>query len=200
MSCASKTRASNSCWAKQSWRRQRCVSSRRETSKPGAPARGCQPPGWSGVFSAPCTGALPGCPGQRIAAPARCPMPGLVVAVSGSVCQFRVCSCVLGHCTRSVGNAPLLFGCSAPYRVQCPLSGAVPLIGCSAPYRVQCPLSGAAPHIGCSAPYRVQCPRRTQLCIEELRVRPIGPSCHAPAQNDEEGITQRPAAQWQPGA
>ena len=34
-------------------------------------------------------------------------------AVSGSVCQFRVCSCVLGHCTRSVGNAPLLFGCSA---------------------------------------------------------------------------------------
>ena len=42
------------------------------------------------------------------------------VAVSGSVCQFRVCSCVLGRCTRSVGNAPLLFGCSAPYRVQCP--------------------------------------------------------------------------------
>ena len=36
MSCASKTRASNSCWAKPSWRRQRCVSSRRETSKPGA--------------------------------------------------------------------------------------------------------------------------------------------------------------------
>ena len=34
-------------------------------------------------------------------------------AVSGSVCQFRVCSCMLGHCTRSVGNAPLLFGCSA---------------------------------------------------------------------------------------
>ena len=32
-------------------------------------------------------------------------------------CQFRVCSCVLGRCTRSVGNAPLLFGCSAPYRV-----------------------------------------------------------------------------------
>ena len=41
-------------------------------------------------------------------------------AVSGSVCQFRVCSCVLGHCTRSVGNAPLLFGCTAPYRVQRP--------------------------------------------------------------------------------
>ena len=34
-------------------------------------------------------------------------------AVSGSVCQFRVCSCLLGHCTRSVGNAPLLFGCTA---------------------------------------------------------------------------------------
>ena len=48
------------------------------------------------------------------------------VAVSGSVCQFRVCSCVLGRCTRSVGNAPLLFGCSAPYRVQRPLSGAAP--------------------------------------------------------------------------
>ena len=35
------------------------------------------------------------------------------VAVSGSVCQFRVCSCLLGRCTRSVGNAPLLFGCTA---------------------------------------------------------------------------------------
>ena len=34
-------------------------------------------------------------------------------AVSGSVCQFRVFSCVLGRCTRSVGNAPLLFGCTA---------------------------------------------------------------------------------------
>ena len=34
-------------------------------------------------------------------------------AVSGSVCQFRVCSCVLGRYTRSVGNAPLLFGCTA---------------------------------------------------------------------------------------
>ncbi len=43
----------------------------RDTSRPGAPARGCQLPGWSGVFSASCTGALPGCPGQRIAAPAR---------------------------------------------------------------------------------------------------------------------------------
>ena len=45
--------------------------------------------------------------------------------VDGS-CQFRVCSCVLGRCTRSVGNAPFLFGCSAPYRVQRPLSGAAP--------------------------------------------------------------------------
>ncbi len=51
---------------------------------------------------------------------------GLVVAVSGSVRQFRVCSCVLGRCTRSVGNAPLLFGCSAPDRVQCPRSGVAP--------------------------------------------------------------------------
>ena len=36
MSCASKTRASNSCWAKPSWRRQRCESWRRVTSRPGA--------------------------------------------------------------------------------------------------------------------------------------------------------------------
>ena len=34
-------------------------------------------------------------------------------AVSGSVCQFRVFSCVLGRCTRSVGITPLLFGCTA---------------------------------------------------------------------------------------
>ena len=60
-------------------------------------------------------------------------------AVSGSVCQFRVCSCLLGQCTRSVGNAPLLFGCTAPYRVHRHVTGAAPLIGCSAPYRVQCP-------------------------------------------------------------
>ena len=32
--------------------------------------------------------------------------------VDGS-CQFRVCSCVLERCTRTVGNAPLLFGCTA---------------------------------------------------------------------------------------
>ena len=38
----------------QSWRKQRCVSSRRETSRPGTPARGCELPGWSGVFSASC--------------------------------------------------------------------------------------------------------------------------------------------------
>ena len=34
-------------------------------------------------------------------------------AMSGSVYQFRVCSCVLGRCTRSVGITPLLFGCTA---------------------------------------------------------------------------------------
>ena len=45
--------------------------------------------------------------------------------VDGS-CQFRVDSCVLGRCTRTVGNAPRLFGCSAPYRVQCHVTGAVP--------------------------------------------------------------------------
>ena len=55
------------------------------------------------------------------------------------MCQFRVCFCLLGRCTRSVGNAPLLFGCSAPYRVHRHVTGAVPHIGCSAPYRVQCP-------------------------------------------------------------
>ena len=43
------------------------------------------------------------------------------------MCQFRVYSCVLGRCTRSVCNVPLLFGCTAPYRVQHPISGAVPL-------------------------------------------------------------------------
>ena len=48
------------------------------------------------------------------------------VAGSGSVCQFRVCSCVLGRCTRSVGNAPFLIGCSAPYRVQRHVTGTVP--------------------------------------------------------------------------
>ena len=36
MSCASKTRASNSCWAKPSWRRRRCESWQRETSRPSA--------------------------------------------------------------------------------------------------------------------------------------------------------------------
>ena len=71
MSCASKTRASNSCWAKPSSRRKRWESWQRETSKPGAQARSCEPPCRPGVFSASCVGALPGCPGQRIAAPAR---------------------------------------------------------------------------------------------------------------------------------
>ena len=58
-----------------------------------------------------------------------CPVLGLVVAGSDSVCQFRVCSCVLGRCTRSVGNAPLLNGCSAPDRVHRPVTGAVPPLG-----------------------------------------------------------------------
>ena len=48
------------------------------------------------------------------------------VAVSGSVCQFRVCSCVLGRYTRSVGNAPLLFGCTATERVHRYVTAAVP--------------------------------------------------------------------------
>ena len=66
---------------------------------------------WAGV------GGVGGVGGVPILPPVgpRCVWRG--VAVSGSVCQFRVCSCVLGQCTRSVGNAPLLFGCSAPYRV-----------------------------------------------------------------------------------
>ena len=52
--------------------------------------------------------------GAQLISPTR---PGwLWRGVDGS-CQFRVCSCVLGRCTRSVGNAPLLFGCSAPDRV-----------------------------------------------------------------------------------
>jgi len=51
--------------------RQRWESWQRQTSQPGAPARGCEPPCRPGVFSTPCTGASPGCPGPRIAAPAR---------------------------------------------------------------------------------------------------------------------------------
>ena len=54
-------------------------------------------------------------------------------AVSGSVRQFRVCSCMLGHCTRSVGNPPLLFGCTATSRVHRHVTGAPPRNGCSAP-------------------------------------------------------------------
>ena len=42
------------------------------------------------------------------------------------MCQFRVYSCVLGRCTRSVGNAPLLIGCSAPDRVHGHVTGAAP--------------------------------------------------------------------------
>ena len=39
---------------KQSWKRQRCESWQRETSKPGAQARRCEPPCRPGVFSASC--------------------------------------------------------------------------------------------------------------------------------------------------
>ena len=76
--------------------------------------------GWAGVQ----VGGVGGVPVLSPVGPS-CAWRG--VAVSGSVCQFRVCSCALGRCTRSVGNAPLLFGCTAPYRVQRPISGAVPL-------------------------------------------------------------------------
>ena len=74
------------------------------------------------------------------------------------MCQFRVYSCMLGHCTRSVGNAPLLFGCSAPYRVHRHVTGAVPLIGCSAPYRVQRPCaSGSCGGRGCGGLLGLSC-------------------------------------------
>jgi hypothetical protein len=55
---------------------------------------------------------------------------GWMWARSGSVCQFRVCSCVLGCYTRSVGNAPLLIGCSAPDRVHGSVTGAALPLGC----------------------------------------------------------------------
>ena len=41
------------------------------------------------------------------------------------------------QCTRSVGITPLLFGCSAPQRVQRPTTGAAPHNGCSATQRMQ---------------------------------------------------------------
>ena len=116
-------------------------------------------------------------------------------AVSGSVCQFRVCSCLLGQCTRSVGNAPLLFGCSAPYRVQRPLSGAAPLIGCSAPYRVQRPCAcggcrgcggllclGCLPGLGClllGSLWRLMLwflrnvARNSPTCISNIEIAPL---------------------------
>ena len=74
---------------------------------------------WAGVGRS-AGGGVGGVGGVPILPPVgpRCAWRG--VAVGGSVCQFRVCSCLLGHCTRSVGNAPLLFGCTAPYRVQRP--------------------------------------------------------------------------------
>ena len=70
---------------------------------------------------------------QSCSIPARCPPCVLcsawLWARSDSVCQFRVYSCVLGRCTRSVGNAPLLIGCSAPDRVHRPVTGAAPPLG-----------------------------------------------------------------------
>ena len=67
---------------------------------------------------------------QSCSTPARCSpcalCSGWLWARSDSVCQSRVYSCVLGHCTRSVGNAPLLIGCSAPDRVHRPVTGAAP--------------------------------------------------------------------------
>ena len=64
---------------------------------------------------------------------ARC-LPGVLCSAwlwarSDSVCQLRVYSCVPGHCTRSVGNAPLLNGCSVPDRVHGPVTGAAPPLG-----------------------------------------------------------------------
>jgi len=55
-----------------------------------------------------------------------CPVPGCLWVGSGSVCLCRVCPCVLGCYTRSVGNAPLLIGCSVPDRVHGPVTGAAP--------------------------------------------------------------------------
>ena len=55
---------------------------------------------------------------------------GWMWARSGPVCQFRVCSCALGCYTRSVGNAPLLIGCSAPDRVHGSVTGAALPLGC----------------------------------------------------------------------
>ena len=74
-------------------------------------------------------------------------------ATSGSVCQFRVCSCLLGHCTRSVGNAPLLFGCTAPYRVQRPRAcgGCGGCRGCGGLLGVGCLPLGLASGLGASS-------------------------------------------------
>ena len=41
--------------------------------------------------------------------------------------RFRVCSCDWVCCTRSVSSASLLIGCTAPQRVQRPVTGAAPL-------------------------------------------------------------------------
>jgi len=61
--------------------------------------------------------------------------------VSGVLCwgvwggTARSGACILRRCTRSVSITPFLIGCSAPQRVQCPATGAVPRNG-SAAYSV----------------------------------------------------------------
>ena len=44
----------------------------------------------------------------------------------------RDCAYARGCCTRSVGNAPVLIGCSVPQEVQRPVTGAVPGVGVAA--------------------------------------------------------------------
>ena len=65
--------------------------------------------------------------------------PGLVVAGSGwvlSVPRLFLCVGALHPNCRQ---------CTSSVRVQRHVTGALPRDGCSAPYRVQCPLSGAVP-------------------------------------------------------
>ena len=50
--------------------------------------------------------------------------------------RFRVCSCDWVRCTRSVGSAPLLIGCSGSQRVQRPITGVAPRNGCRGPRAV----------------------------------------------------------------
>ena len=69
------------------------------------------------------------------------------------------------QCTRSVGITPLLFGCSAPQRVQRPTTGAAPHNGCSATQRVQRHATDAAPRNGC-LPSDL-CPARRRICNDD---------------------------------